>query len=114
MKIGWLLALVMVALGPASPISPIQQFKVGRERMQEIFVLGDIDRAEWYLTLSEKRLTEADKLTAAGLPTLGQIQKNAAKKEYLKSQKYITALKDKADINYLLEKSSELSPRIVY
>lgn len=114
MKIGWLIALIVAAIGPASPISPINQLKVGRERLQEVFVLGDMDRAEWYLTLAEKRITEADQLVAAGLPSLGQLQKVVAKKEYLKSQKYITGLKDKADINYLLQKSGELEPRIIY
>jgi hypothetical protein len=114
MKSGLVLAGLITVLGSSSPVSPFNHIKTGRERMQEIFVLGDLNRADWYLTLAEKRLAEASKLNSAGWTKLAGIQMQIACKNYRKGQTYLQRLEGTTDINYLLQKSGEIAPRLIY
>lgn len=95
-----------------TPLSPLYSVKLTREYMQSLFVFGDEDLANWKLTLSEKRLTEAEILKRNNQNQLTLKQLNLAKGYQQVAMTYIDGLRDKLDINYLLAKSEDVSKRI--
>lgn len=76
--------------------------------MQAIFVFGDEDRSNWYLTLAEKRLSEADGMIKHGWKNLAKNQILMANKYYQMGNESLKPLVDKTDINYLLDKSERI------
>lgn len=68
---------------------PIYQIRLLREHIQSKFVFGDEDTAYWHLTIAQKRIKD-------GHPAAAKVHK-------LQAQGYISQLKDKTDINYLVD-----------
>lgn len=87
-----------------TPVSPLYPIKVSREKLQSLFVFGQIDQANWNLTLAEKRLTEATILRDHNLLSLSMIQLNLAKSYQSKANDLIMALKETTDTVYLESK----------
>ena len=70
-------------------IFPIYQIRLLREHIQSKFVFGDEDTAYWHLILAKKRMQDGHQETA--------------RVHRLQAQEYIERLKDKTDINYLVD-----------
>jgi hypothetical protein len=113
MPVGFIAGLIIL-FGPASPVSPAYHIKIGRENLQHIFVIGDQDQADWYLTLAQKRLQDAISLKKAGWSRLADSQFLLAAKHYNVGNSYLDKLIDKMDVNYLIQKSGEIRPQIIY
>jgi hypothetical protein len=80
---------------------PLLQF---REFIQSMYIFGDQDTCNWYLTLADKRTVEAKYFESYQQSPASSIQLNLAISYQNKSQKIIELLTDKTDINYLLQK----------
>lgn len=93
----------------STPLSPLYYLKTSREFMQSLFVFGDEDKAYWYFTLAEKRLVESKSLQNKHLNWLAKIQLNTAKGYFDQGNNYLKNLIDKADVNYLIQKSDRIS-----
>lgn len=93
-----------------TPLSPFYYVKIFREFMQSKFTFGTEEQAYRYLNLADKRITEAGYLKTAGANMLSKKQVYLAQQYQKIASNYLRDLKDKQDINYLLqmEKDNEL------
>lgn len=66
-----------------------------RENVQSLFIFGDEDTCNWYLTLAAKRIKES-KYDKSRLKIAIEYQN--------KAKQILDKLKDKTDINYLVQK----------
>ncbi len=100
-----LVVIILVALyfGSAPP-SPIYYIKIGRESLQSLFVFGAEDRTSWLLTLSEKRMAEAEKLNTRNMGFLAKMQLAQAEKYQSEAEELLIGLKDKVNRTYLQDK----------
>lgn len=106
--IGALIALLIpsIYLGTLPP-SPLYFLKVSRESVQSLFIFGDEDRANWILTLADKRLNEAQKLRLKKLNYFSAFQINTALKYQNEAQGLLEILKNKTNIIYLRDKYNQ-------
>lgn len=93
-------------------LSPLYLVKLYREKMQSLFVMGDIDKASWHATLAQKRLTEAQILKDHGLEKLSEGELNRAKKEQAAAMQLQDTIKDRTDTNYLQQQIQENQSQI--
>lgn len=75
--------------------------------MQSLFIFGDEDRANWILTLADKRLNEAQKLRLKKLNYFSAFQINTALKYQNEAQGLLEILKNKTNIIYLRDKYNQ-------
>lgn len=98
-----IISFLVFYLGSAPP-SPVYYLKIGRESLQSFFVFGAEDRTNWLLTLSEKRMAEAEKLQSRNISFLARIQLNQAERYQAEAEELLIGLKDKVNRTYLQDK----------
>lgn len=107
-----LILLVPVAYLGNLPPSPLYFLKVSREGVQSLFIFGMEDRANWLLTLSDKRLVEAEKLKKKKMGFIASFQINTARNYQSEAENLLEILKDKTNITYLRDKSNQNNDKL--
>src|SRR3989344_5866359 len=95
-----------------TPLSPLYYAKIFREFMQSKFIFGTEEKVYRYFSLADKRITEAQYLLSAGAVILAGKQAGLAADYQKKGSEYLINLKDKVDINYLLQMENENNKRL--
>lgn len=108
LTVGIVLILFCVTLFFGSvPPSPLYFIKVIRETFQSFFIFGTEDKTNWYLTLSDKRFVEAEKLMNKKMFFLARIQLDKAKDYQTQAEELLKTLKNKTNTTYLEDKLNE-------
>lgn len=89
------------------PPSPLYYLKISRETIQSLFIFGDEDQANWYLTRADKRINEAQKLKDRNMDFFAQIQIKTALDYQRQAEILLEVLKNKTNITYLEDKSNQ-------
>lgn len=80
--------------------------------MAEIFIFGPYDEAGWLLTLSEKRLSSAEKALACNCPTKTARFLKSSQTNSTKAAKFLQiARMNGEDTNFLEERTKSISNR---
>ena len=104
---GFICIILLSVFLKNSPPSPLYYLKVSREFLQSFFIFGSEDKANWYLTLAEKRISEAEQLKSKRLNFIAQKQIKIASEYQKEAEKLLLYLQDKTNINYLLDKFNQ-------
>jgi hypothetical protein len=110
-----LLVLVLIAMSVllgSVPPSPVYYLKVTRESIQTFFIFGSEDKAGWFLTRADKRITEAEKLKTKHLDFFASQQIRTAMDYQSHAQIMLEDLKNKTSITYLTDKYTQNSDRL--
>lgn len=102
---------VSLYLGSIPP-SPLYYLRLTREEIQTFFIFGDEDQANWLLTREDKRLTEALKLKQKKLAFFEGKQLDLAKNYQSEAELLLVRLKDKTNINYLIDKLNQNKDKV--
>lgn len=100
------LLIPSIYLGTLPP-SPLYFLKIARESVQSVFIFGMEDRANWLLTLADKRLNEAQKLRLKKLNYFSAFQIDTALKYQNEAEVMLEILKNKTNITYLRDKYNQ-------
>jgi hypothetical protein len=100
------ISAISLYLGSAPP-SPLYYLKLSRETIQSLFIFGDEDQANWYLTRADKRLTEAKKLKQRKLDFLADMQIETAIQYQMEAEVLLKQLKDKTNTTYLQDRFNQ-------
>lgn len=100
------LLIPLIYLGSLPP-SPLYFLKVSREFAQSLFIFGMEDRANWLLTLADKRLSEAQRLKIKKLDYFSALQIATALKYQNEAERMLEILKNKTNIIYLQDKYNQ-------
>jgi hypothetical protein len=106
-----ILAAVTIFLGSIPP-SPLYYLKISRETIQDFFIFGEEDKANWLLTKADKRLAEAEKLKAKNLDFFADRQIITAKNYQAESEALLTYLSDKTNTTYLKDRFSQNNDKL--
>lgn len=80
--------------------------------MQAFFIFGDEDKANWLLTLADKRLAEAEKLKVKKLDFIALVQINTAREYQVEAENLLEGLKNKINITYLKDKFNQNNEKL--
>jgi hypothetical protein len=90
-------------------LSSVVLIKNLRENFASLFVFGSYDRANWHLTLSQKRLAEAQKLLVWGdLTSARRFLQKSIKESALAKDYFKIAADSGEDVNYLKKIMAEI------
>lgn len=107
-----IISLIPVAYLGSLPPSPFYYLKASRELIQSVFIFGTEDKANWILTLADKRLVEAEKLKMKKLDFIAAFQIKTARNYQFEAESLLEILKDKTNTTYLRDKYNQNSDRL--
>lgn len=96
--------IILAVFFRTSPPSPLYFVKIIRETFQSFFIFGSEDRTSWLLTLSDKRLSEAEKLENKNMDFFARTQLERGKNYQIQAEALLLTLKDKTNTTYLEDK----------